>query len=191
MSDFLTLHRTVAIIGNRALSGLDWRRCRNIAQVAEAYGLQVLTGDARGADHAARMGAPSARVFRPAITAPYPVALAIRSISLVKHLAQSTAPLLLAYPARPCPETLQPSTNPRDCFNGSGSGSWAVMCYALALDVPVLMWPGETQTPPPPWCIREPLKRGSLAGFVRLYAVHTQPGLSLYPNTEETDHAHA
>lgn len=177
MPDFLTLYHTVAIIGNRALSGPDWRRCRNMAQVADAYGLTVITGNATGADHAARSGAPSAVVFSPAITAPPRVALALRSISLVKSLARSTAPLMLAYPVSPCPETLQPSTNPRDCFNGSGSGTWGTVCYALGLSIPVLMWPGETKTPPPPWCIHETVKRGSLAGFIRLFTVHSQPAL--------------
>lgn len=188
MNDFLTLYHAVAIIGSRHLTGRDWRRCRNIAQVAEAYGLQVITGDAQGADHAARMGAPSAHVFRPTLKAPRPVALALRSVALVKTLARSDAPLMLAYPIKPCPETLHPSANPRDCFNGSGSGSWAVMCYALALDIPVFMWPGETRTPPPPWCITEPIKRGSLAGFMRLFPIHTQPALTL---KENPNHVHA
>ncbi len=61
----------------------------------------------------------------------------------------------LSFPDRPCPATITPSSNGRACFNGSGSGSWSSLAYALGLAVRdgllqvVLYLPPPLQ--PPDW----------------------------------------
>jgi len=177
MSNFLTLHHTIGFTGSRYLRGRDYARCQNIAEIVCNYGMRVLVGDAPGADDAVRCGVPSAQVFYPLAHLPHRAALAIRSVSMIKALALSTAPLLIAYPISPCPDGLRPSRHAQDCFNGKRSGTWATVCYAIGRDIPVIYWPGEAKTPPPGWAVCETIRRGSLAGFVRLFVY--QPQLSL------------
>jgi hypothetical protein len=55
---------------------------------------------------------------------------------MIKSL-HSRGGLLIAFPSKECPEGLKPS---KSAFNGYGSGTWATAAYAIALDVPVLVW---------------------------------------------------
>lgn len=174
MSEFLTLYRTAGFTGSRMLPRPDVVRCANIAEVAMNFGLKILVGDAPGCDITVRRAAPLAIVFRHDPNLPKRAALAYRSIQMIDTLARSTAPILIAYPDRPCPEALRPSRRPGDCFNGSGSGTWATVCYALGQGVPVVVWPGFYKVPAPSWSIAEQVKRGSLAGFYRLFVPQPQ-----------------
>ena len=172
MSELLRLYRTVAFCGSRGLIGPDFRHCRETAQYAANLGLIVLTGDANGADAAARMGAPSARVFYVKQgDIPYPAALAIRSVSMIRALAQrEPAALLIAYPDAICPDQLRPSSNPRQCFSGKGSGTWASVCFALGLGLPVLVYRKKGhRLEIPAWGIGEEIGKGVLHDFTRLF----------------------
>lgn len=104
--------------------------------------VSVLVGCASGIDKVIRSSIPSALVFS---AASYPASsvrasFALRSIAFIKALAVSPAPVLLAFPSGICPAGLSPASDSLNCFNGSGSGTWASVCYAAGLGVPVFVF---------------------------------------------------
>ncbi len=98
----------------------------------------VLVGCASGVDsviRAAALARPvSLRVFQARDYPSYPhrSAFALRSVGCVSAVFASEG-LFCSFPASDCPSALRPSIVVADCFSGSGSGSWASLCYALGL----------------------------------------------------------
>lgn len=96
-------------------------------------GASVCVGCAAGADRVVRSAFPSARVF--AVVAPGRGGFAARSVALVRSVSA-----LVAFPSRPCPVGLVPSSSSSRCFCGLGSGSWASVAFAAGLGLPVAVW---------------------------------------------------
>lgn len=76
-----------------------------------------------------------------AASLPLRARLARRSAALVAALVAAPAPLLLCFPAGPCP----PAVRPARSWPGGGSGSWAAAALAAGLGVAVVV-----VGPPPP-----------------------------------------
>jgi hypothetical protein len=126
------------------------RSCPFMAGLATGFvacipvGSAVFTGCASGVDSVVRAGASvrplSLRVFSAsdirAIS--YSSALAIRTSTCVE-CTLSHQGLWCAFPSGHCPPSLRPSSSYRDCFCGSGSGTWASICYAIGLGCPCLL----------------------------------------------------
>jgi hypothetical protein len=80
-----------------------------------------------------------------------------RSVQMVERLGEETTLcLLVGFPGKPCPPRVSPSARATECFNGSGSGSWATLAYAAGQGIDLLVWldPGATldaRPIPPPW----------------------------------------
>jgi hypothetical protein len=110
-----------------------------IKLICENYQGNVLVGDAKGIDAYVRKLWQNAEIFN---VSDYwtgnlkKAAFAVRSQAMIKSL-HSRGGLLIAFPSKECPEGLKPS---KSAFNGYGSGTWATAAYAIALDVPVLVW---------------------------------------------------
>lgn len=96
----------------------------------------VVVGCARGVDQIAREIFPSARVFRVA-SGDYGrgrAAFARRSSACIEA---TRGGLWLSFPASSCPSGVSPG---KKAFNGSGSGSWSSLGYALGLGVRCVLW---------------------------------------------------
>jgi hypothetical protein len=102
---------------------------------------RVLVGDARGVDAEVRRWFSAADVFR--VCGSGRGAVAARSIRLVIQVQQFGGSLLV-FPGAECPSGLRPSAQPRECFCGLGSGSWASAALAVGLGLPVLLWVPES-----------------------------------------------
>lgn len=131
-------YSAIGFSGSRALRGPQWVQARSLAARAARVSA-VLVGCARGADAAARAGAPDAIVFRAASSAPRD--LVARSIQMVSVLSGSPSPLLVALPGRPCPAGVRVAARWQSC----GSGSWSTIALALGRGCPVYVigayWP--------------------------------------------------
>ncbi len=107
----------------------------------------VAVGCARGVDAIAREIFLEARVFRVA-SGDYGrgrAAFARRSIACVESCQGG---LWLSFPASSCPPGLMPK---KSAFNGSGSGSWASLAYAIAIGVRSVLWLPPSVFPPAGW----------------------------------------
>lgn len=111
-------------------------------------GAPVSCGCVGGLCGLARASFPSALVFRASSFGFGRGAFAARSVALVRSVASSPSPLWVSFPGVPCPAGLLPSSRPGSCFSGSGSGSWASLCFAAGLGVPVLVWLPAPFCPP-------------------------------------------
>ena len=124
-----------------------------LAAVAGAVpaGVPVLVGCVGGLCAAVRSRFPFARVFAASAFGSGASAFARRSVALVRAAAAAGA-VWLSFPAAACPPGLVPSSVSRRCFSGSGSGSWASLCFAVGLGVPAFVWlpPG---CPAPSWLV--------------------------------------
>lgn len=89
-------------------------------------------------------------------------ALPARAAAALRALAAAPAPVLFAWPGRPCPAALAaPSRSWRPC----GSGSWSEIALALGLGVPVILF----GAPAPPWAVvGRSWSAGPLAGALLL-----------------------
>jgi len=129
----------IGIVGSRHLTGAQKNRPRSLAKTAVNCGLQVITGCARGADHAARQGAAShpsrLTVFKATTRQPYH--LVQRTIQLVNHLAAQPKPLLVAYTTTAAPSGLNHHTNG---WQSVGSGTWSAVALATAKGIPVFIY---------------------------------------------------
>ena len=162
---------SVGFSGSRHLSGAAFARCRSLAADAAAAGCVVSVGCATGADQAARFGVAcivhsGAVVFRAAGFAGWQ--LVARSVQFVRALASSPSPVLVSFPALPCPFGLQPSALSSRCFCGSGSGSWASLALAVGLAIPVFVFLPSGVLPPPSWGSWSQVGSGRLAGAWQL-----------------------
>lgn len=156
---------SVGFSGSRHLAGQSWQLCRSLAAQAAAAGCAVSVGCARGADAAARFGAPGARVFSVGLFVapgiPFAAALARRSSAFVRALSQSPAPLLISFPISSCPAKLLPG---RSWRSGFGSGSWASLALAVGLGVPVCVFLPAGLQPPSSWGVWSQSLTGPFAG---------------------------
>lgn len=150
--------RSVGFSGSRRLRGRPAARCRSVAASVASAGLSVLVGCARGADAAALAGAPSAQVFRARGRSPR--ALVARSVSFVRALAASPAPLLVSFPGCPCPAGLAPAARWVSC----GSGSWSSAALAVGLGVPLVVFLPAGALPPSGWGAWSFVSSGLFAG---------------------------
>jgi len=153
---------SVGFSGSRRLSGARFVACRALARSAASVGAVISVGCAAGADQAARLGAPAAVVFSAAGRAGWQ--LAARSIRFVHALAASPSPVLVSFPAGPCPARLAPSPLSSACFCGSGSGSWATLALAVGLGVSVRVFLPAGVAPPSGWGSWSLVSSGPLAG---------------------------
>jgi hypothetical protein len=121
--------------------------------------------DSGGIDAQVRAAATAALVFGAANRTR--AALVGRSVRMVDQLIEAflecparpnplARGLLVALPGIPCPARVVPSRDSRQCWNGSGSGTWATAAYAVGNGLDALVWlePGATldlRDIPPPW----------------------------------------
>lgn len=158
---------SVGFSGSRSLSGLAFGRCRSLAAAAVACGCAVSVGCAAGADAAARLGAGGAAVVWSVASGRWGRgrgAFAGRSAAFVRALAAAPAPLLVSFPAAPCPAGLRPSASSSSCFSGFGSGSWASLALAVGLGVPVRVFLPAGVVPPAAWGAWSLVAAGPFAG---------------------------
>lgn len=99
----------------------------------------VLVGCVGGLCAAVRSRFPAARVFRASSFGSGASAFARRSVALVRACAAAGG-VWLSFPASACPPGLRPSASSSACFSGSGSGSWASLCFAVGSGVPAFVW---------------------------------------------------
>lgn len=137
--------------------GFSGSRCGFVGQGEQAFiaaaavlpaACRVLVGDARGVDAAVRRWFTGAEVLR--VCGAGRSAVAARSVRLVVEL-QRRSGSLVAFPGAACPVGLVPSAQPRECFCGLGSGSWATAALAVGLGLPVLLWVPESRWVPASW----------------------------------------
>ncbi len=163
---------SVGFSGSRRLSGAAFGRCRGLAAAAAAAGSAVSVGCARGADAAARLGAPGASVFR--VVGSGRGAFVGRSVRFVRALAAAPSPLLVSFPGGPCPAGVVPG--PSWC-GGSGSGSWASLALAVGLGVSVRVFLPAGVAPPAGWGSWSRVGAGVFAGSWVLRPVARQLAL--------------
>ena len=118
-----------------------------LAAVAAAVSGPVLVGCVGGLCAAVRGLFPSARVFRAAAFGSGASSFVRRSVALVRAAAAAGA-CWVSFPASSCPPGLRPSSSSGACFCGSGSGSWASLCFAVGLGLPAFVWLPPAAAPP-------------------------------------------
>lgn len=96
---------------------------------------KVVVGCARGIDKVVRdVRGSNCKVFE-ADKQPHAIVahrLVARSIACVSACATSNSSgLWVSFPIHACPASIAPSPDSRACFNGSGSGSWSSLAYAI------------------------------------------------------------
>lgn len=139
----------------------------------------VLVGDASGIDTSAVRYLPRASVFQVGAYgsphAPFRAQLAARSIACVQACAAAGG-VWCAFPARPAPAGLAPSSRPAVCFGGFGSGTWSSLALALGLGLPAVMF--SALPPPrgwgllpaaPGWFVAAPVARPAAAQQLALF----------------------
>ncbi|NMF84635.1 hypothetical protein [Nodosilinea sp. P-1105] len=104
-----------------------------------APGAVVVTGCARGIDHAARQQFPSAQVFQASAFGAGRGSFAARSVACVRAVAAAGG-LWVSFPATPCPGGVLPSAKSSKAFCGAGSGTWASLAFAVGSGVPCLVF---------------------------------------------------
>jgi hypothetical protein len=112
-----------------------------------------VASDCSGVSAMAAQAHPSARVFS---VADYRAqagrgAIVARNVAMISALAQMPNPCWVCIPSKPCPSGLRPTARASQAWNGSGSGSWAEIAYALGLGIPCLVWV-EEYSHLPRWC---------------------------------------
>jgi hypothetical protein len=122
--------------------GIDLK-AGNSAAAAVTNKAEVIVGCAAGADAFFRSRFPDARIFRVDYSLGR-AGFALRSMTCVEAVDQG---LWVSFPDRACPEGLLPSALPRECFNGSGSGAWASLAYAIGRSGSVLVYLGSIPVP--------------------------------------------
>jgi hypothetical protein len=130
VSSILASAAIVGFSGSRTPTPVSLAAVQLVAAVL-APAMPVIVGDARGIDQHAAGLLPQARVFRAsAYRSPHSArsAYAMRSIACVQACAGG---VWCSFPARPCPAGLRPSSSSATCFNGSGSGTWASLAFAI------------------------------------------------------------
>jgi hypothetical protein len=128
-----------------------------LTAAAVPAGVPVMVGCAAGIDQHLAQLLPHARVFRAASfgygraaiglrpLSPR-AALAARSIACVQACARG---VWCAFPAQACPASVQPARSSSQCFNGSGSGTYASLAYAIGIGcAPVVFLPAGIVPPP-------------------------------------------
>lgn len=93
--------------------------------------------------------------------------LVARAVAACRAVARARG-WAVVFPGCPCPDGLMPSPEPRRCFRGLGSGSWAETALLVGLGVHVFV----ALVPPPPWARACRVRPGALAGV---------PGVWLLP----------
>lgn len=131
----------VGISGHRSFVPVELRRfIRDLPQDCKVY-----VGDANGVDKYVRENVKGCRVFK--VEQPKtPGMFAARSIRFMDALREDEG-CLVSFPRIECPKGLIPSTNCSKCFNGSGSGSWATLAYAIGIGVPCVVFLGKVNNP--------------------------------------------
>lgn len=146
MFDFISSSSVVGFSGSR-------RPCSVCASALLSFlpsvsAPSVFVCDCVGVDALVRSFFPSSRLRLFSVASRVRWAFASRSASFVRSLA-SVGGVLVSFPCRPCPVGLAPSPVVGRCFCGLGSGSWAEICFAVGLGVPVLVFLGSV--PAPSW----------------------------------------
>lgn len=148
----------IGIFGSRAPSAASRRgaeRCiaalprRRVLLPSPSGPLSVGAAALRLRPDALVISAPSAGV--PGLVA--------RAVAACQALARAGG-WALVFPDCPCPSGLLPSPEPRRCFRGLGSGSWAEAALLVGLGVPVFV----ALVPPPAWKRFCRVRPGALAG---------------------------
>jgi hypothetical protein len=116
-----------------------------LSSVLSVVSTPVYVGCASGVDCVVRSSVPSARVFR--ATGSSRGAFAARSIAFTRAVAAANG-VLFSFPGRGCPVALKPCANP---FRGFGSGSWATLSLAIALEIPCFIWLPKSVSAPSGW----------------------------------------
>lgn len=157
----------IGISGNRSFVPVELRRfVRDLRNNSTVY-----VGDGNGVDKYVRENIKGCRVFEvePPKT---PGMFAARSIRFVDALREDEG-CLVSFPKVECPNKgLIPSPNSSACFNGSGSGSWATLAYAIGVGVPCVVFLGRVHNP---WVELEPT---NTPGWYKYEPKHRQ--LSLF-----------
>jgi hypothetical protein len=156
-----------SILASAAVVGFSGSRAPATASlaavqlVAVAVGLAptppaIIVGDAVGIDQHVAGLLPQARVFRASAYRSANSArsvYAMRSIACVRAVAgfaHAVPSVWASFPAGPCPAGLHPSSSSAACFNGSGSGTWASLAYAIGSGIaPLVFLPPVAAGPAP------------------------------------------
>jgi hypothetical protein len=142
---FVAQFPTVGFSGSRSLGGQPLRCAQWLARGCSPE--LVVVGCAQGAD----------RVFRERFAGRAQVisadasrgrgGFAARSAAVVQAVAANGG-CWVAFPSGECPDMLSPSSRVRDCFCGSGSGSWASLALVVGRGVPCLIYLADGIQPP-------------------------------------------
>lgn len=144
---FLNNYNTIAFTGSRKMIA---GQAEKIDFVLDNCAPEVLVGDAKGIDQYVRENCATATVFK---VSDYwsgniqKAAFAVRSQAMVKNLSSKNG-LLIGFPSSECPQGLKPS---KSAFSGHGSGTWATVAYAIALNISCLLWLPDEMQPPQQW----------------------------------------
>jgi hypothetical protein len=76
--------------------------------------------------------------------------LAARSIAVVQACVGG---VWVSSPATACPPSVQPARSSSACFNGSGSGTWASLAYAIGSGIAPLVFLPAGIVPPAAFCL--------------------------------------
>jgi len=169
--------------GSRSLHRSHAGFVGSVVGVVANLGMPMAVGCAAGLDALVRQDPRfSGSVFR--AESRYPSALVARSVSMVRAVAGSQPSALLIFPGCPCPSGLVPSSNPRQCFCGRGSGTWASAALAVGLGVPLYLFaPGSRSVAsswvPSSWGSWEPTCRFGVISHRLVYSPPAQQ-LSLF-----------
>lgn len=161
--------------GARSPNGKLPPKVLSLAADAVPVGARVMVGCQRGVDAFFRQCFPKAEVFAVASGkwGSGKSAYAGRSIACVESVADNCG-LWVSFPASECPPGLLPSPKSRQCFCGSGSGTWASLAYALGCGVACVIyspfgipagWKLEPITDCPGWFSSSPSVNQQLSLF--------------------------
>lgn len=178
IADIITNSTLIGFSGSRVLCHRETISAVNqVIELIPSHA-KVHVGDAAGIDALVRNLIPEATIFQ-AIPRYYgdKSAFAGRSIKCVRSVLEPGG-LWVAFPNKPCPNGLKPSTVTTECFRGTGSGTWASLAYAAGLGISCLVF--LPAIAPPDWQFQD-----IGGGWYYLPAVWEQLTLFESPNKDK------
>lgn len=153
LREHLAAANAVAVTGSRALHLGEMTTNLKYVLTMLPERTPLYVGCASGVDQYTRLHRAGAQVLEAKDHGPGIVGIVRRSQALARKIAATNGGLIVGLPYQPCPTGLVPSRHGSACFNGSGSGTWATLAYAIGLGCKALIWIDHKTNPPEAWAL--------------------------------------